>query len=181
VAGRGADPSPTCCVGKAHRGIRRALDLIRRQIERWAGTFGQSALPVLGEARELGPVDGHGRRLPRDTDRFCRIPWAVCQVCAQQPYAMLALGYVSFGMTIQFSDYDGPTGLCIASGSRSCLSRRRQARAFVGSAMQSGIGNAEDAAVAQSLVDSAVSPGKRSSSSSSRAPSRPLPRHPTVL
>ena len=53
-------------------------------------------------------------------------------------------------------DYDGPTGLCIATGEQVLsLTSPAGAVAFVGSAMQLGIGNAEDAAVAQSLIDSA--------------------------
>lgn len=59
-------------------------------------------------------------------------------------------------MTIRFSDYDGPTGLCVATGKQILpLASPAGAVAFVGSAVQSGIGNAEDAAVAQSIVDSA--------------------------
>jgi hypothetical protein len=59
-------------------------------------------------------------------------------------------------MTIQFSDYDGPTGLCIATGKQILpLTSPAGAVAFVGSAVHSGIGNAEDAAVAQSLIDAA--------------------------
>jgi hypothetical protein len=59
-------------------------------------------------------------------------------------------------MTIQFSDYDGPTGLCVATGKQILsLASSAGAVAFVGSAVQSGIGHAEDAAVVQSLVDSA--------------------------
>jgi hypothetical protein len=59
-------------------------------------------------------------------------------------------------MTIRFSDYDGPTGLWIATGKQILpLASPAGAVAFVGSAVQSGIGSAEDAAVAQSLVDAA--------------------------
>jgi hypothetical protein len=59
-------------------------------------------------------------------------------------------------MTIQFSDYDGPTGLCVATGKQVLpLASSAGAVAFVGSAVQSGIGNAEDAVAVQSLVDAA--------------------------
>jgi hypothetical protein len=59
-------------------------------------------------------------------------------------------------MTIQFSDYHGPTGLCVATGKQILpLTSPAGAVAFVGSAAQSGIGDAEDSAVAQSMVDSA--------------------------
>jgi hypothetical protein len=59
-------------------------------------------------------------------------------------------------MTIRFSDYDGPTGLCVATGKQILpLASPAGAVAFVGSAAQSGIGNAKDAAVVQSLVDAA--------------------------
>jgi hypothetical protein len=65
-------------------------------------------------------------------------------------------------MTIQFSDYDGPTGLCIATGKQIlCLASPAGAVAFVGGAVQSGIGNVEDAALAQSLVDSAFAAAVR--------------------
>jgi hypothetical protein len=60
-------------------------------------------------------------------------------------------------MTIQFSDYDGPTGLCVATGQEILyLGSPAGAVAFVGSAVQSGIGDVEDAAAVQSLVDAAV-------------------------
>jgi hypothetical protein len=60
-------------------------------------------------------------------------------------------------MTIQFSDYDGPTGLCVATGKQILpLTSVAGAVAFVGSAVQSGIGDAKDSAVAQSLVDTAL-------------------------
>lgn len=59
-------------------------------------------------------------------------------------------------MTIQFSDYDGPTGLCVATGTQVLpLASPAGAVAFVGSAVQAGIGNDEDAAMVQSLIDAA--------------------------
>jgi hypothetical protein len=59
-------------------------------------------------------------------------------------------------MTMQFSDYDGPTGLWVATGKQILpLGSPAGAVAFVGSVVQSGIGNAEDAALVQSLVNSA--------------------------
>ncbi|HEV7493084.1 hypothetical protein [Baekduia sp.] len=59
-------------------------------------------------------------------------------------------------MTIQFSDYDGPTGLCVATGKQILpLTSSAGAVAFVGSAAQSGIGNAQDSADAQRLIDAA--------------------------
>jgi hypothetical protein len=59
-------------------------------------------------------------------------------------------------MTIRFSDYDGPTGLCVATGTQVLpLASPAGAVAFVGSAVQAGIGDDEDAAMVQSLVDAA--------------------------
>jgi hypothetical protein len=59
-------------------------------------------------------------------------------------------------MTFQFTDYDGPTGLYIATGKQILpLASPAGAVAFIGAAVQSGIGDAEDAALIQAMVDSA--------------------------
>lgn len=60
-------------------------------------------------------------------------------------------------MTLHFCDYDGPQGFCVATG-KALLSLESPAGAvaFVGGAVQSGIGDAHDAAKVQAMVDSAL-------------------------
>lgn len=60
-------------------------------------------------------------------------------------------------MTIHFSDYTGPTGFCVATehGMLPLISVAGAA-AFVGGAVQSGIGDAHDAVVVQAMVEAAV-------------------------
>ena len=57
-------------------------------------------------------------------------------------------------MTIQFSDYDGPTGLYVATGKHILpLDSCAGAVAFVGAAAQSGIGDPHDSNIVQAMVE----------------------------
>jgi hypothetical protein len=60
-------------------------------------------------------------------------------------------------MTIQFCDYSGPTGLSVATGKTILpLASPAGAAAFVGGAIQSGIGDADDSAAVQVMVGLAL-------------------------
>jgi hypothetical protein len=62
-------------------------------------------------------------------------------------------------MRLLFSDYDGPTGLFIATGKRMLpLDSPAGATAFVGAALQSGTTDPELAAKIQAAVDGVVHP-----------------------
>ena len=61
---------------------------------------------------------------------------------------------------LRFSDYDGPTGLFIATGKRMLpLDSPAGATAFVGAGLQSGTNDPELAAQIQAAVDAVVDPG----------------------
>jgi len=60
-------------------------------------------------------------------------------------------------MNLQFADYDGPTGLYVATGTKLLpLSEPAGATAFVGAGMQSGTIDPEQSAQIQSAVESAM-------------------------
>jgi hypothetical protein len=60
-------------------------------------------------------------------------------------------------MRLRFSDYDGPTGIFIATGKRILpLDSPAGATAFVGAALQSGTTDPELAAQIQAAVDAVV-------------------------
>ncbi|HUC07013.1 MAG TPA: hypothetical protein VMR96_02900 [Solirubrobacterales bacterium] len=60
-------------------------------------------------------------------------------------------------MKIQFSDYDGPTGLFVATGKDILpLSAPAGATAFVGAGMQSGTIDPQQSDQLQAAIDSAV-------------------------
>jgi hypothetical protein len=60
-------------------------------------------------------------------------------------------------MKVNFSDYDGPTGLLIANGKEILpLTGAAGAAAFVGAGMQSGTIDPEESAQIQTAVDAAL-------------------------
>lgn len=63
-------------------------------------------------------------------------------------------------MKLQFSDYDGPTGLFVANGKEILpLDDAAGATAFVGAGMQSGTIDPEESAQIQAAVDTAIHAG----------------------
>ena len=63
-------------------------------------------------------------------------------------------------MKIQFSDYDGPTGLFVATGKEILpLTGLAGATAFVGAGMQSGTIDPEQSLQIQAVIDSATQAG----------------------
>ncbi len=60
-------------------------------------------------------------------------------------------------MTFHFCDYEGPKGLYVATGSKLLpLETPAAAVAFIGSAVQSGIGDHGEATKAQHMIDAAI-------------------------
>jgi hypothetical protein len=64
---------------------------------------------------------------------------------------------LKIAMKLQFSDYDGPTGLFVATGEKILpLDGAAGAAAFVGSGMQAGTIDPKQSARIQTAVDSAL-------------------------
>ena len=71
------------------------------------------------------------------------------------------VGSGAFGMKLNFSDYDGPTGLFVATGTEILpLDSAAGAVAFVGAAMQSGTIDPEESAAIQAAVEAAMRSGE---------------------
>lgn len=85
-------------------------------------------------------------------------------------------------MEIRFSDYDGPTGLLIATGREMLpLDSIAGATAFVGAGMLSGTFDPEESAQIQAAIDAAVNPSGADSATIARQKKKTRPTRGRVV